>query len=414
MLIFDDGRVEFEFMNAPRPSSDEGYFEFRRSSGEVLARSTSLDGASWPPHPDAERELVFLDVLLPDGRAGRAASLVFQVRLDSQYLRAGAVPPAAQDPLIVMTAVDRGPLDAALAALLGTLVVVGGAVGITAALLVIVGIRWGFRPLDRLRARIEGVGGETIDGRIDPSGAPRELLPVYREVNGMLRRIEATLARERTFADATAHELRTPLAELRASCEVALRWPEPEQAVASLRDVLAICREMERLVESLLLISRGRSESGQPAAARVPVAPIVHRCLDGARELIDGKQLRITLQLEDGDRLVASPDAMEIIARNLIDNAVHYTPRGGSMLIRTEVGEDGLFALVVENGPVALTEGDLVRLFEPFWRTDGARSDRRHVGLGLTVVDRIARATRLSVRAGLEGDRLRIQVSQAA
>ena len=139
MLIFDDGRVEFEFMDAPRASTDDGFFEFRRASGELLAHSTNVEGLSWPAHPDLERALVFRDVPLPDGRTGRAASLVFRVRLDAQYLRAGIVPPGAQEPLIVMTAVDRAPLDAALATLLGTLILVGGIVGLTAAMLVLFG-----------------------------------------------------------------------------------------------------------------------------------------------------------------------------------------------------------------------------------------------------------------------------------
>jgi signal transduction histidine kinase len=204
------------------------------------------------------------------------------------------------------------------------------------------------------------------------------------------------------------------LAELRATAEFAVRWPEIGQATASLTDMLCIGREMERLVESLLLISRGNAAAVEGDRDRVPVAPIVHDCLERADGSISEKGLKLNVDLDERSTLQAPPDVVEIMVRNLIDNAVQYTPADGSVTIRDEGGTNGTPTLIVENDPVDLVEEDLPRLFEPFWRGEGSRSDREHVGLGMAVVHQIARATGLRVDAGLTGDRLQIRVSPAA
>ena len=174
--------------------------------------------------------------------------------------------------------------------------------------------------------------------------------------------------------------------------------------------MLLIGREMERLVESLLLISRGKVGETEGRAATAPVASIVSRCLDHARDAIDKKQLRVSVELGDNYALAAPPEALEIITRNLIDNAVQYTPPGGSITIKGDPGTNGSSALIVANGPVTLDQHDLPRLFEPFWQSERARSDRRHVGLGLSVVHQIAHAIGLRVDADLAGDHLQMRV----
>jgi two-component system sensor histidine kinase QseC len=364
---------------------------------------------SLPARSDLGEGFVFEEVPLPGPADGRAVWLAFRPRVDWE-VGSGAQP----QQLVVAAALDRGPIDRALGTLLGALIVVGGVIGITVAGLLSIGVRWGLAPLDRLRRQLGGVSAPTISRRIDETGAPGELVPVYRELNGMLDRVERALDRERSFVNAAAHELRTPLAELRATAEVAIRWPDSERATASLRELLAVGREMECLVESLLLISRGHAATVDGEGDRVHVAPIVRDCLQRADGWISDKSLKLTVDLDDGDALRAPRGAVEIVVRNLIDNAVRYTPSAGNVTIRNENGADGSAALIVENDPVALDEDDLPRLFEPFWRAEGARSDREHVGLGMAVVQQVAGAIGLRVDAGLRGDRLQIRVSSVA
>jgi two-component system sensor histidine kinase QseC len=409
LVTFDDGKVEFELDEGETETIEDGYFEFRTRSGEVLKRSHNLAEASLPARADLGDELVYDDVELPGHADGRAVWLAFRPRVDWEV---GS--DAQPDELVVTAALDRGPVDRALATLLGALIIVGGVIGITVALLVSVGVRWGLAPLDRLSRQLGGVSDRTISKRIDDAGAPGELVPVYRELNRMLDRVQRALDRERSFANAAAHELRTPLAELRATAEVAVRWPDIGRATASLTEMLTIGREMERLVESLLLISRGNAAAVEGDQDRVPVAPIVHDCLERANGSISEKGLKLNVDVDERSTLRAPPDVVEIMVRNLIENAVQYTPSDGSVTIRDERSADGTPSLIVENDPVVLDEKDLPRLFEPFWRAEGSRSDREHVGLGMAVVHQIARAIGLRVDAGLTGDRLQIRVSPAA
>ena len=118
--------------------------------------------------------------------------------------------------------------------------------------------------------------------------------------------------------------------------------------------------------------------------------------------------------MQDMSDVSGSSDAVAIIVRNLIDNAVRYTPRHGSIAIRDGAGSNGSAALIVENGPVQLDEDELSHLFVPFWQAERSRSDRRHVGLGLAVVQRMAMAIGLQVSAELSGDLLQIRLSEAA
>jgi signal transduction histidine kinase len=412
--------------------ADAGY-EFRTADGRVLHRSGSAGIPDRPPptangNDHRDGGCVFADIELENRAPGRAVWMTFQPRIEDEVDDEAdetdvdphevvlAPAESALPEMIVVVAASRHSVDEALASLLRTLIVVGAALALTVAALVMLGVRWGLGPLDRLGKQLQGVSGETISTRIAHDDAPRELAPICHELNRMLDRVEQTLQRERAFASAAAHELRTPLAELRTTAEVATRWPDADRATAALHDALAIGREMEALVESLLHISRGTALAAGRAVAPVEIEPILRACIERAHNDIVQCQLHVRVDVPAGTTISAPRDVLELIARNLIDNAVHYTPAGGSIAIsatRSAGAAAGGSALVVENRPVDLTHADLPRLFEPFWRSDAARGDRAHVGLGLAVVRHVAHAAGLHVEATLDGDRLRFTVSRA-
>lgn len=414
LVKFEPESLVFESGDAPVGMVAETYFELRTQNGRVLKRSANLGEATLPDRELAEHDLVFANAPLPGSLDGRMVWLAFRPRIDPDDWEGRAIDDLHPEVLVVAAAMDRGPIDRALAALLTALCVVGAAIALAAGVLVSVGVRWGLAPLERLSRQLGQFGGSVMSGRLEAAAAPHELLPVYRELNSMLGRMEQTLERERLFIDAAAHELRTPLAELRTIAEVALKWPDPEGAVAALKEATAIGREMERLVESLLLISRGHAAARHGGANETPLASIVEECLKHAEPTICERRLSVTVDLE-GLRSVqgmpASNGAVEIILRNLIDNAVQYTPFDGRIAIRSNGAANGAPWLVVENGPVQLEERDVPRLFEPFWRRDESRTDRRHAGLGLAVVQQIARAVGLRVEAALAGEQLQMRIS---
>jgi signal transduction histidine kinase len=425
LVTLEPGRLEFAEDDGPAVTIGETYYELHTLAGEFLKRSDNLGSTPLPLRGGLVPEApAFGDVDLPGGARGRAVWHAFTPRVDYDefeeemeedgQLAAYDIETLVPEPetVVVIAALDRSAVDRALATILAALLVVGVIVLATVTGLVAFGVGWGLAPLDRLSRQLGDVRDPLRSERFDAEAAPRELAPIHRELNRMLDRVEQTLVRERSFASAAAHELRTPLAELRAAAEVALRWPDEERAAAALSEALAIGGEMERLVEALLMISRGEALASGGRTRGTRIAAIVSDRLTRIRDA-DANDPAIECDVDETHRLPGHPEAMSIIIGNLIDNAVRYTPPGGRILIRS-VRSDAGVELHVENEPIELTEQDVERLFDPFWRADAARTDREHVGLGLTVVRQTARALGLAVEAALEGRTLRIRLSPAS
>ncbi len=410
LVAFESWTLKFDGDEGAAETLDDALaFELQDEFGEILRRS---DGSAlaFPRRILAEDELVIADLEDSSGHRARAAWFAFRPRVDledDEEADPDAPPPEkAPEVITAALALDRGPIDDALGALAAGLGLAGLLVGGAAATLVGLGVRWGLRPLNRLAAALSDVEGDPLGVRFTPEATPRELTPVYRELDRMLGRVESTLERERTFAQAAAHELRTPLAELRSLAEVALRWPDPARAAEALAELLEIGGEMERITASLLVISRGEAPADAELARIADVvSAAVARRSDGIRER------RLTVEVRgEGSHAVGPRDAIGMIVRNLLDNALQYTPARGSVVI--EIDPPGASRrMAVTNGPVDLTQDDLPRLFEPFWRREASRAARTHAGLGLAVVRQTASAIGWRVEAHLRDGRLTMQAS---
>ncbi len=396
------------------------FSEFRSSAGDSLRRYGRLS-SPWPRLEDViESRTVYRDVELPGPEAGRAIWMAFEPQVDVNTTEPpdteNETPLAMLGPetevLVVCTAVPRSSVDNAMATLAWVIGGVGVAVGLAIALLVWGGVSWGLYPLGSLTRRIDDVNGTTADPeQFDDTDAPRELVPVYHALNEMLDRVRSAVERERTFAGAAAHELRTPLAELRTTLEVATRWPDPASADNALREAAAIGEEMEQLVNSLLMISRGRAgASGR--VDDVAVKPIVESCVARYEDLIAQRGLHVDVQL-NGAVLRGTTDSVEVIVRNLVENAIRYTPEGGAVTI-TPVDDQGARGITVVNNPVTLTSEELPGLFTPFYRRPETAASVDGAGLGLAVVDQIVRASGLHLEARLKGRSLSMQVDDAS
>ncbi|MCZ6836376.1 MAG: hypothetical protein O7G85_11435, partial [Planctomycetota bacterium] len=187
----------WEFGDAPQTLLAETYFEIMHHSGEVVKRSDNLGVSTLPSNAPNEGDLVYQDVDLPGDLKGRAAWYAFRPRMDEDDWEGRDVSEVTPPLLVVGAALNREPVDQALATLRGALWLVGGAVGVTAMLLVLFGTRWGLAPLHRLSTQLGDVGSSTISWRFEADRVPGELVPVYRELNAMLDRVEKTIERER-------------------------------------------------------------------------------------------------------------------------------------------------------------------------------------------------------------------------
>jgi len=273
------------------------------------------------------------------------------------------------------------------------------------ALAIWLGVGSGLRPLRELREQLAGRGAADL-APLDTARAPAEIEPLVAELNRLFGRIEQAMGRERRLTADAAHELRTPLAVLSTQAQVARRANDEASRNEALDALVAGAERAARLIEQMLMLAR--LESRQTSAAEpVELREIVRAAMAEAAGGALAKD--IELELVEGPAVEAAGHAavLAVLARNLVDNAVRYTQRGG----RVEVAVNPGPALEVrDNGP-GVPSQELGRLGERFHRLAG--QSETGSGLGLSIVLRIAElhGGRVRFAAGAGGRGLVVRVS---
>jgi signal transduction histidine kinase len=398
--LADEFLPEFE-----RPKRPE-YFQFWLADGKVLERSPSLAGADLPRLAGTLERPALWNLALPNARPGRAIGFQFVPQRDqedsSNTFEIG--------PVTVVLARDRIGLDRTLAAFQIRIAAVGVVFLAGIALLTALVVRRGLAPLSRLGDQTAAIDATSLQVRFAPDGMPAELRPIVGRLNDLLARLEEAFQRERRFSADIAHELRTPIAELRALSEVALKWPDDDKT-GSFRESLAVAQRMENLVDGLLTLAR--CEAGKQPVRREPVAlaELFEQIWSPLAEPARSKKLTVTHEIAGGLTVPADPALLRLILTNLLANAVEHTPTGGVVRIRAAVAE-GEFDFSVANTVDNLCREDLPHLFERFWRKDAARTGNQHAGLGLALAQASAVAQGMNLRAEMpESSLLRITLS---
>jgi signal transduction histidine kinase len=373
-----DGRVRVSFSDRFLREFDDDvateFFQVFDAQGQTVERSDSLGERKLPGSLRGPPEApVYWNLTLPNGEMGRAIGIVFRPQVRR---------PPSQD-VTVVVAVSRLPVHETMLNLRNILVGCGAALlGLTAAVVPWV-LRRGLRSLDEVGERIAQIDAGSLGQRFALEKMPLELQPVGRKLNDLLTRLEASFERERRFSADLAHELRTPLAELRSLAELALKWPA-ERAPATDQTVLEITLQMEALVARLLAISR--AEHGRQVLPKIPVnvAAIVENVLQPLAPSIASAQLTVTRTVPANAALTTDPVLFESIVANLLGNAVAYSAREQTVRVSFSQG-GGRFEFQVSNVAPELRADDLPRMFDRFWRKDQARTGTDHAGLGLAL-----------------------------
>jgi two-component system heavy metal sensor histidine kinase CusS len=231
----------------------------------------------------------------------------------------------------------------------------------------------------------------TLNERIALAGLPAELSLLARTFNAMLDRLEESFERLSRFSADIAHELRTPVNNLRGEAEVALGKPRaPEEYREILGSSLEECGRLSRLIDSLLFLAR--AESPQVEICREAVD--VGRELEAVRDFYDAAaaDAGITLTAQAPAGIVADLDRtlFQRAIGNLVANALAHTPPGGSIRLTATADRDGARVVVADTGG-GIPRENLPHVFDRFYRVDGARSTASgRVGLGLAIVKSIA------------------------
>ena len=258
-------------------------------------------------------------------------------------------------------------------------------------LLVWLGLTRGIAPLNRLQALIRRRRPADLSP-IDPGGVPEEVRPVIVAFNDMMQRLDENLQAQRRFVADAAHQMRTPLAGLRAQTELALTETDPVALRTSLEGILTSTQRAARLINQLLALARAEASSSASnafeaveleALAREVAAEFVPRAIEKGLDL--GAETSGWPLVIDGN-----PVLLRELLRNLVDNAIKYTPRGGRITVFSAFdAARPLVAMigVQDDGP-GIPDGDRERVFERFYRVLGSGVEGS--GLGLPIVREIA------------------------
>lgn len=374
----------------------------RTLDGGEVARSPSFGDATLPLRAGSPAAPDFFDVTLTDGRTMRCASL----RFTPQDGEDDEKPVRTSTPLEATLTVgrDRASLDHTLGTLITGLLVVGfGALAVLAAL---VGwsVRSGLGPLDRLGASVAAVDASSLATRFPAATMPEELRPIATRLNELLARLEATFARERQFTATAAHELRTPLAELRALAEVNLSTPATAAENAEAwRDAHSATLRMESLALRLLDLARAQDSlrvvQRQPVVLAEAIASSWQSSADRAAE----RRITLTTSIPNDLTVHTDPVILSVILNNLCANAAHHAPTGTLLRIVVTSTND-VVTLQFANAAGTISATDLPHLFDRFWRKDIARTDAQHHGLGLALAAEFATLLDSTLSADLNTD----------
>lgn len=265
----------------------------------------------------------------------------------------------------------------------------------------------GVAPLRRLGRVLALRRPDALDP-VPVEGIAAEMVPMVDALNGLFGRIAAVLEGERRFTADAAHELRTPIAAIRAQAQVALAEEDAGERRRVLEKTLAGCDRAARLVEQLLTLSRLES-AAPPALVPVDLGQVARRVASdlAPRALARGQSLE--LDADAGCTIPGNEALLEVLVRNLLDNAIRYAP--ASARVKVGVGrEAGRVVLTVEDSGPGIPEPDRARLGERFFRR--LESAESGSGLGWSIVRRVAAVHGLDVRvgesAGLGGLRVRV------
>lgn len=248
-------------------------------------------------------------------------------------------------------------------------------------------VRHGLKPLDTLAA---DVGARTPDNlhRLAASKAPLEVMPLVASLNRLLGRLGTAIDNERRFTADAAHELRTPLAALKVQAQVAMASNDPASREHALTQVVASVDRTTRLVEQLLRLARLDPIRQLPQPSPVDLSELARTLVDEARPLARAKAQTLDCPLPASPVSVqGDPDLLRVALRNLIDNALRYTPDGGHITVGLSQAHGAPLVEVDDTGP-GVPEADLPRLVERFYRSSEANAEGS--GLGLAIVRRIA------------------------
>ncbi|WP_085314729.1 sensor histidine kinase [Derxia lacustris] len=386
-----DHRLVFDFTEAAREilHADDAtgvYYQVWSADGQVLSGDRNL-APPFPPGVHVEDEMTVRGIV----RFRPETMGDDQLRVASLYLDPSVYAGAeetADAPVLVQVAETLEKRAQLASEIVKGVILPQFLILPIAVLLVWAGLSRGILPLNQLQRRIRARSPDDLSP-INPNDAPEELLPLIESFNDLLARLDTTVTRQRRFIADAAHQMKTPLAGLRTQAELALREHDPAELRRRLHNVADSTDRATRLINQLLALARAEAQTVQaPPLESVELVGLARDVVSDMFERALDKHIDLGLDAPDEPvPVLGMPVMLAELVKNLVDNALRYTPPGGAVTVRITPGQ-GQAALEVEDTGPGVPEAERPLVFERFYRVLGSGQDGS--GLGLAIVREIA------------------------
>ena len=411
-MEYEHGGIIFEWeegIGTNSDISDQALFQYWDETSGLTTRSPALGGDDLPRFSGPDGNPVLETISVP-GRfeQARAIGLVIYPYLlpeeNLDMVRQGKTFDPKDYPHILVVARDLTPVLRTLGYLaailtIGTLLTfIGGFFIIRQA------IRSSLTPIDELTEQVRNRSENQLDTAIILPGAlPSELAPLAESFDSLLSRVAAIRSRERDFIRHASHELRTPIASLSATTELALsKERDAGEYKRHLENCANTAADLNALVKRLSALSRigGKDQPAKPEA--VGVHGLLSSCLPTFIPRAEETSIRIApIEGDPSLRALADPVLLRLVFNNLLDNAISYATPGSTVTLEVSRSRNRIetaFTNSCEDMPK-----DLERLFEPLFRKDTSRTENggSHLGIGLTLSREAAEAMNATLTADM-------------
>jgi two-component system OmpR family sensor kinase len=239
-------------------------------------------------------------------------------------------------------------------------------------------------PVARVRKQVASRQADDLSP-VSEAGLPDEVRPLVQELNLLFGRVRTAFDAQQHFVADAAHELRTPLAALKLQVQSLERSDSPDAKRVAVGRLTAGIERATRLVEQLLVLAR--QEASVAPRQRIDIAAAARRAVADMAGVAQARGIDLGLPRADVAEVEGQPDALMILLRNLVDNAIKYTPHGGTVDVSVVAESHGVRVTVEDSGP-GIPPAERERVFDRFYRVPG--SDAAGSGLGLAIIKSIA------------------------
>ncbi len=253
-------------------------------------------------------------------------------------------------------------------------------------------VYWSSSTITKLQRAINERGPNSLD-QIQVSGLPKEISPLLNELNGLLFKVKRSVEHEKRFTADAAHELRTPLAAIKAQAEV-IRL-EKVLEPAAFDNLIESCDRASRLIEQLLALSRVETSVNAFEKDDVNISEFIVQQIAYSYPQIEAKSQVVEFNESGQYQVKANKTLLEILFRNILDNAIRYSPKNGKIIVSTNEKSGHVYLSIEDAGP-GLTEDQINELGVRFQRL--GQIDSYGSGLGWSIIKKIAEVENLVIQ----------------